>query len=649
MKKIIFSLNIILTCHCVSLAQVTEFRNYDWEPNPQLHVLSEQEQKEASIILKDKRVTEYIYNNEDALERFSLYHKIIKVNEDKAVEDNNKIYVAVNSSESLLNLKARTISSSGKIVEMFKGNMKQINENGSEYMILAVEGLAKGSELEFFYTVKRSVYYFGTEYFQSATLRKDAECTIISPPNLIFESKSYNGFPELKQDTTKGKKKCITASLAVVPIRYDEKYSAYNDNLMRVEYKLAKNTYKGQARLFTWADAGKRYYEILHPDGDKKDKDIDKIISKLKIKSLPDEEKIRAVENYIKTNLNVRETSEDETFSSMLQNKYASKLGMLRLFTKFYDQLEVKSEPVITCNRFSTKLDPDFDTWNYLDEYLLYFPDYKKYLDPTDYSYRYSLIPYQYTTNNALFIKEVAIGDTKSGVATIKKIPQTPMSLSYDNLNIDIKFSDNKEGINMHLKRSMAGYQAIGVRPYYFYMTEEKRKELVDGILKQGIEDAKLTNTKVVNYDLTTTEADKDFIIESDLYVTSLVEKAGNKLIFKVGETIGPQTEMYQEKPRQSPVESSNPHSYNRVINITIPDGYEVKGLEKLKINIVFESNGNTTGFTSDYTINGNILSITAREFYADIYYPLEKFEDYKKVINAAADFNKISLVFEKK
>jgi len=54
-------------------------------------------------------------------------------------------------------------------------------------------------------------------------------------------------------------------------------------------------------------------------------------------------------------------------------------------------------------------------------------------------------------------------------------------------------------------------------------------------------------------------------------------------------------------------------------------------------------------GFTSTYKIEGNTLSISVREEYRLVQYPLSIYEQYKTIINAAADFNKIVLILEKK
>ena len=54
-------------------------------------------------------------------------------------------------------------------------------------------------------------------------------------------------------------------------------------------------------------------------------------------------------------------------------------------------------------------------------------------------------------------------------------------------------------------------------------------------------------------------------------------------------------------------------------------------------------------GFVSSYKEEGNKVIIDVVESYAKLYYPISQFEDFKKVINDAADINKVVLVLEEK
>jgi len=88
----------------------------------------------------------------------------------------------------------------------------------------------------------------------------------------------------------------------------------------------------------------------------------------------------------------------------------------------------------------------------------------------------------------------------------------------------------------------------------------------------------------------------------------------------------------------------------NRKIVFEIPGGYSVKNLDDINLSVVHKENDTVTmGFVSNYTKSGNTVTVNIYETYAKIYYPLEQFEDFKKVINASADFNKIHRGLKKK
>jgi hypothetical protein len=131
---------------------------------------------------------------------------------------------------------------------------------------------------------------------------------------------------------------------------------------------------------------------------------------------------------------------------------------------------------------------------------------------------------------------------------------------------------------------------------------------------------------------------------------TQLFDKAGTKYLVKVGELIGRQEEMYETKKRHNKITLQYPHALVREIELTIPEGYKINNLEDLNINETYkEGDVLTMGFVSRYEVSGNTLKIKIQEDYRNIAYPLDQYEAFKKVINAAADFNKVVLILDKK
>ncbi len=121
------------------------------------------------------------------------------------------------------------------------------------------------------------------------------------------------------------------------------------------------------------------------------------------------------------------------------------------------------------------------------------------------------------------------------------------------------------------------------------------------------------------------------------------------KTLIKIGEIIGDQTEIYEEKPRQFPIHLNYPHVMNRHIVVEIPDGYSITNLKDLNIQSICKDNDQRTmGFESTYRLEKNTLIIDVVEDYRLISYPVTQYPAFQKVINSAADFNKVILVLEK-
>ena len=119
--------------------------------------------------------------------------------------------------------------------------------------------------------------------------------------------------------------------------------------------------------------------------------------------------------------------------------------------------------------------------------------------------------------------------------------------------------------------------------------------------------------------------------------------------MLQLGEVIGPQTQLYQEKERLFDVENEFNRLYDRNIKIKIPPGYRIKNLEDINMYVAHEKDGETVFlFRSEYRLEGEVVNVQIDEYYKIIDCELEYFEEFRKVINAAADFNKITLVLEK-
>ncbi len=77
-----------------------------------------------------------------------------------------------------------------------------------------------------------------------------------------------------------------------------------------------------------------------------------------------------------------------------------------------------------------------------------------------------------------------------------------------------------------------------------------------------------------------------------------------------------------------------------------VPPGWAIPDLSPLSIRKTLTMNGLVAAeFKSSATQESGVVTIEVIEYYKELHVPLAQFEDYRAVINAAADFNKRVLV----
>ena len=651
-KKILFAFLSMMSLSFAQ-AQVIKVENYKWTAAPEKIEVAKQFADASAVVLEDVRIYNYYYDKvkeKDNLVLEQTHHKIIQINDTRAIEGYNRLYIPLSGVIEIVDIQARTIAPDGKVTELDKYKIKELSNKEGEgaYKIFAFEGLEKGSRLEYFYKVKEEADFTLRNTVQGSDPVQLHQVEIITPENLKFEYKTYNGKSEVI-DTVIDEKRYSLLTSRNVPGLEEEKYSVYSANLMRQEAQLAYNSVAGRSRILSYNTAVQRTYPVLYDIDAKVAKKIEKISDQLGLAKMDTKEKVKHIENYIKTTIQIEKTrtADLEDLSKILQNKLADNNGILKLFINFFEANGVSCQVVYTTDRSKVIFDPDFESWNYLAETLFYFPDLDQYIDPTDITYRYPLIPATYTLNNGLFMEEVTVGKFKSATYSIKKIPARDPSTNGETITADCHFTKNMDSMDVKFTRSFLGQMAAPYRLVFNYVQKDDKKKALDETMKFSMPDARVVSADVENTDFL--ESEKPIITTGEVVGSSLIEKTGKDVIFKVGDLIGPQTELYQEKERKTPIDVFIAHNLNRMIKLQIPAGYKLSGQDAIKMNKHFDYAGKDAyGFISDYTLADNVLTINIKEYYYAIQLPKSEFESFRKVINASADFNKVNIVLEK-
>lgn len=609
---------------------------------------------EPAVFLVDERKIEFKDGANNELTMFKTLHRVIQVNDDRGIESFNKLYLPGGENNKMISLQARTMLKNGKVIEVDQSSIKDYtDEDGSEYKIFAFPGIEKGCTLEYTYTYERSASLFGIEVFQTGIPVVKSKLEIVSPPRLIFEARAFNGVPEKTDTVSSEEKRSIALVAPELREVQEEKYSNYSARLYRVEYKLSYNASKSTSvRVFTWNELAKRVYTNYTDITEKDKKKTESLIKDLKIDAgLSAAKKIALVENYLKKNIMVQKelyTEAGQSVEQILKSKIAGTVGIMRVYGAILDKLDIPFQFVLSGDRNNYTLDKNFENWNIADNPLLYFPDTKKYLAPTRPDYRYPWIAPEWGNTMALHCKTTSLGNIKTAFADLRPVILEDFSTSSHNMESTVKIFPKEDSLLVEMKQTFTGYSASLYRSAFNFAPAEEQKNFMKELVKFGTNSEQILESKVEHKEFESYTENLPVTLTAKVKANQLMERAGNKILLKIGEIIGQQVEMYQEKPRQFPVDIDYPHVLYRTIHIEIPEGYKVKNPESLNIRQVFPEAAPSMRFESTYKQEGKTILVTIKEEYQQVEYAVDVFEPFKKIINAAADFNKVVLVLEK-
>jgi len=653
MHKIISTLFLTLLTVFV-FAQEPFYKSYTWDENPIKDITTNSD--EEIICFKDKIVTEFIYDSENKLTEYFLIHKIYWLNSDDIIESYNKVYLPYSSQSKLVVNKARVISKDGKIIELDDSKIltAKDEETKREYKYYAFEGLEKGSFIEYYYVLNRSPDFDGKRLnFQTNHNKYNIDFELFAPKNLWFKFKSYNQLNEVIYDSTFTEKIRWNIHMDSLPLLENESQSPYDALVGYLVYNLYYNSTTKTYDISSYKNISQNMYDFYYASIESKSaKNINKIIGELKLKNEKDEtNKIRKIEDFIKENYHVVNGGGPEfrELSFVLDKKIGSNQGIMRLYIAIFEALEIQHEIVITCDRSDNKFDKDFESYNFLDEYLLYFPKIKKYISPFEITSRLGFPEPLLTNNYGLFIKQIQMGEFKTGVGKIKFIEPVSHTETYSKIFTTVTFDkDDLTKTTLDMVLETGGYYSMNYQTIIHLLKEQDKEDLINEQIKFISQEMTIVSKKLEN-DNPKSFGYKPYKITAQVTSEDFVEKAGDKYLFKVGELIGPQQEMYQDNDRKLVLENDFKRSYHRELTVSIPDGYTITNLEKINIQNVYKEDGEIFfEFHSHYKMDGNTLTIICDEYYTVVEIPSTIFEEYRKVINSAADFNKLTLVLAK-
>lgn len=642
---------LILFITCNSIAQTVPFyESYNWEISPSYQI---EESDNDMVAIKDKVVTEFIFEDQNLIEYY-LEHKVLWLNSDDRIEEYTKVYLPIANDASQVVINARIIKKTGEIIVLDKSRIlrSEGDETGRDFNYFSIDDVEKGSIIEYYYVIKRRPKFQGAMVdIQSDYDKQTVEFDLYAPSNLRFSFKSFNLETTVKKiESFKEKTHWKFLAKDIKAVNKEEK-APYNAAIGFIMYKLHENT-ANNAIITSYNNVAQNLFDFYYSTYSKLEKKlIHKFAKNFKFDDgLRDENKARIIDLFIKENIYISE-NDSENLINVLKTKTANETGVIKLYIALFEKFDVTHEMVLTSNRLQLKFDKDFEATNFLQEFLFYFPASKKYLSPSKFGTRFGFPPPYFMNNFGLFVTGYDINGKRKAFSEVKFIEGIPASLSSDEMLIEVNFNTKDLTKNtIALERKLNGYYAMNLHPFMNLIQPNRINEVIDQYFVQNSDkNAKVLKREFINEDPSLFGV-KPFVVKFDISSEYFVEKKGDKYLFKLGDLIGPQMEMQQEKKRILPLEAEFNRSYYRTIKIHIPEGYQISNLEDIIIKNSYTTKDKELFiFDSYYTLEGNVLTVIADEHYRETFVAPEIFEAYRTVINSAADFNKVTLVLEPK
>lgn len=645
MKKLILFLTII---PCLLYGQ-TEFDKYTWTTFPAEIYPDTLKCENGAAVTLERRIWETYTNSQNYFEQVYVYHRKIKVDSNSALGAFNKIYIPLKDVIEILDIQARFLAPNGKITSLPKESIKQIAnmDNQGDYKTFAIEGAELGGQIEYFYVLRRKFEAYEGFYLQDKFPKSNVENIFAYPSKIDFLIKCYNGLSPFRTETKNDKTYQKSMTRYIAPLE-EEAYSNYKASLMRFEYTLAYNHFNSSLRKYSWNTVCENTFSNVYNLTKDEKSAVLSLYKQVNPKG-ENEQVIRSIENFVKTNFSInKDIPYQKELNEAIRLKQANEATSVKLFIALLNEANIKFEFIETGDNSTRPFDPNFNCQNYTNEYLIYFPEIEKYLVPGDVRYRLGLIPPEYQGQYGLFLHPSSYENINFLAYDIKKIPVQGNKTNSDSLLINIKLNPDGQSLGARIHRSINGALAQVFQNILSNISGDKKKEVIERFFSMGKEKSEIVTYNLANYELNNVGY-KPLIFDVNLKASELIENAGNDLLIHIGESIGKQSELYQEKSRKSPIFVGILHSYFRRIAFDIPTGYKIANPENLNMNVEMK-NGDEIGckFSSNARIKGNQLIIESEEYYKDQYYSTNRYPEFRDVINASADFNKKTILLKK-
>ena len=577
---------------------------------------------------------------------YETRHTKTKINRINNPLDNEIIISKINVSE-IVDVRAKIINQDTIISYGFDEMKKMINSDDSDenYNNYKLPNLDEGDIVEIMYTVKKDFNFNGNKIIEESYPILLSKFILIEN-NFKSNIKIYNSNNSFVSDIIFDGKKSKQIIFNNLNATANEQYSTPIANKIKISYQCYENR-DDVSQIEYWGNLVQNVSELFFPKTvNEKAEEILREIKNGYVKIPWNELKIaNAIDEYIKNNFVISDEDDPKLndIEYILNNKISNDFSIIQVYSSLFKEADIEYEVAISCNRYFLKFDPELFDPNQLREFLIFLPNQEKYISPNRVEYRVSEAPEDLLGNYGIFIDK----DLDYYFSEITLFDQ---DFSQIKKNIEVNISRNLNKTKINESRLFSGYWAITNRNYIYLSENEKTDFLVDFFTVNGLDNKKVSNYNIKNFDISQNTYNTPLEITSTISTSDLIEEKEGLTYLKIGKVIGLQSNLFDEKERINPIEINFPNSYDYNIKVNIPRGYKIVDFSELNKSKEYISvDGNSTAkFLSKATVNGNVLNINIKEYYKELRYSKKRYQEFREVINAAAKFYESSVRIEK-